>query len=166
MFTWLTHGCCLSCLLQCDTRSSSGCSRVLQVRIVASFTMRENWNVLKPILFSEEKVRLCVGVKIILVLVEITNNMPWFVPLLCSMYWLLHVSAVACHYQRASWTLLSYLKYKSNGRYIIECVVMWPVCRVVVVRLLHIPAVAYYHQGSSWILMSYLKYKSNGWYII
>jgi hypothetical protein len=35
-------------------------------------------------------------------LVEITNNMHWFVQLLYSMYWLLHVSAVACHHQGAS----------------------------------------------------------------
>jgi hypothetical protein len=46
---------------------------------------------------------------------------------LYSMYWLLHVSAVACHHQGASWILLSYLKYKSNGWYIIKCVVTWPV---------------------------------------
>jgi hypothetical protein len=29
--------------------------------------------------------------------------------------------------------LLSYLKYKSNGWYIICCVATWPVCRIVVV---------------------------------
>jgi hypothetical protein len=36
------------------------------------------------------------------VVVEITNTMHWFVPLLYSIYWLLHVSAVACHHQGAS----------------------------------------------------------------
>jgi hypothetical protein len=45
------------------------------------------------------------------------------VPLLYSTYWLLHVSEVACHHQKASYILLSYLKYKSNGWYIIQCVV-------------------------------------------
>src|SRR5215510_11959591 len=39
--------------------------------------------------------------------------------LFCSIYWLLHVSAVACHHQGASYIFLSYLKYKSNGWYII-----------------------------------------------
>jgi hypothetical protein len=39
--------------------------------------------------------------------------------LLCSTYWLLHVSAVACHHQRAYLILLSYLKYKSDVWYII-----------------------------------------------
>jgi 5-hydroxyisourate hydrolase-like protein (transthyretin family) len=52
-------------------------------------------------------------------IVEITNNMHWFVPLLCSIYWLLHVSTVACHHQGAFWIFLSYLKCKSNGWYII-----------------------------------------------
>jgi hypothetical protein len=66
------------------------------------------------------------------VLLEITNNMRWFVQLLYSMYWFLHVSAVACHHQGASQILLSYVKYKPNGRYIIKCVVTWPVCRNVV----------------------------------
>jgi hypothetical protein len=60
--------------------------------------------------------------------VEITNTVHWFVLLLYSISWLLHVSAVACHHQGASWILLSYLKHKSNGWYIIR-VVMWPVCR-------------------------------------
>jgi hypothetical protein len=41
------------------------------------------------------------------------------VPLLYSMYWLLHVSAVACHHQGASLIDLSYFKYDCNGRYII-----------------------------------------------
>jgi hypothetical protein len=45
--------------------------------------------------------------------------MHWFVPLLYSIYWLLHVSAVVCHHQGASEILLGYLKYKSNGWYII-----------------------------------------------
>jgi hypothetical protein len=31
------------------------------------------------------------------------------------MYWLLHVSAVACHHQGASEILLSYLKIRLNG---------------------------------------------------
>jgi hypothetical protein len=50
---------------------------------------------------------------------EMTNNIHWFVPLLYSMYWLLHISTVACHHQGTSKILLSYLKYKSNGWYII-----------------------------------------------
>jgi hypothetical protein len=37
---------------------------------------------------------------------------------LYSMYWLLHVSAVACHHQGASSILLSYVKYNANGWYI------------------------------------------------
>jgi hypothetical protein len=41
------------------------------------------------------------------------------VPLLYSTYWLLHVSAVVCHHQGASYVLLSYLKCKSNWWYII-----------------------------------------------
>jgi hypothetical protein len=45
--------------------------------------------------------------------------MHWFVLLLYSIYWLLHVSAVGCHHQGASWISLSYLKYKSNRWYII-----------------------------------------------
>jgi hypothetical protein len=47
--------------------------------------------------------------------------MHWFVLLLYSIYWLLHVSAVVCHHQGASWIRLSYLKYKSNRWYIIMC---------------------------------------------
>jgi hypothetical protein len=39
---------------------------------------------------------------------EITNTMHWFVPLLYSIYWLLHVSAIVCHNQGTSWILLSY----------------------------------------------------------
>jgi hypothetical protein len=39
--------------------------------------------------------------------------------LLCSIYWLLHVSAVVCHHQGASWICLSYLKYRSKRWYII-----------------------------------------------
>jgi hypothetical protein len=35
-------------------------------------------------------------------------------PLLHFIYWLLHVSAVACHHMGASQILLRYLKYKSN----------------------------------------------------
>jgi hypothetical protein len=34
--------------------------------------------------------------------VEITNTMHCFVPLLYPLYWLLHASAVACHHQEAS----------------------------------------------------------------
>jgi hypothetical protein len=45
--------------------------------------------------------------------------MHWFVPLLHSIFWLLHVSAVACHHQGASWIRLGYLKYRSNRWYII-----------------------------------------------
>jgi hypothetical protein len=56
---------------------------------------------------------------VLVVVVEITNTMHWFVPLLYSMYWLLHVSTVVCHHQRASWVRLSYLKYSSNRWYII-----------------------------------------------
>jgi hypothetical protein len=41
------------------------------------------------------------------------------VPLLYSTYWLLHVSAIACHHQGAYYILLSYLKYKSDGWYTI-----------------------------------------------
>jgi hypothetical protein len=52
------------------------------------------------------------------------------VSLLYSTYWLLHVSAVACHHQGAYQILLSYLKYKSDGRHItrghMNCV---PDCR-------------------------------------
>jgi hypothetical protein len=33
---------------------------------------------------------------------KITNTVYWFEPLLYSIYWLLHVSAVACHHQGAS----------------------------------------------------------------
>jgi hypothetical protein len=40
--------------------------------------------------------------KVHLVVVEMTNNMHWLLPLLCSIHWLLHVSAVACHHQGAS----------------------------------------------------------------
>jgi hypothetical protein len=40
------------------------------------------------------------------------------VPFLYSIYWLLHVSAVVCHHQGASWIHLSYLKYRLNRRYI------------------------------------------------
>jgi hypothetical protein len=38
------------------------------------------------------------------------------VPLIYSMYWLLHVWAVAYHLQWACMILLRYLEYKSNGR--------------------------------------------------
>jgi hypothetical protein len=38
-------------------------------------------------------------------LTEMTKNIHWFVPLLYSIYWLLHVSAVACHHQGASYIL-------------------------------------------------------------
>jgi hypothetical protein len=47
-------------------------------------------------------------------IVEMTSNMYWFVPLLYSIYWLLHVSAVACHRQGASYML---------------CVTFWVVLR-------------------------------------
>jgi hypothetical protein len=57
----------------------------------------------------------------ILNVVEITNIKHWFLPLLYSIYWLLHVSAVVCHHQGASWIRLSYLKYR--------CLVIWAVCR-------------------------------------
>jgi hypothetical protein len=46
--------------------------------------------------------------------VETTNNMHRFVPLLYSIYWLLRVSAVACYHQGTSWVRLSYLKYRSK----------------------------------------------------
>jgi hypothetical protein len=36
------------------------------------------------------------------VVVEITNTIHWFVPFLYSIYWLPHVSAVACHHQEDS----------------------------------------------------------------
>jgi hypothetical protein len=62
------------------------------------------------------------------------NNMHWFVPLLYSMYWLLHVSFVTYHDQGGSKILLSYLKYKSNGWFII-CVVTWPVGKRSGIRL-------------------------------
>jgi hypothetical protein len=48
------------------------------------------------------------------IVVEIINTIHWFVPLLYSMYWLLHVSAVACHHQGASCVRLSCLKYRSK----------------------------------------------------
>jgi hypothetical protein len=41
------------------------------------------------------------------------------VPFLYSMYWLLHVSAAACHHQGAYYIHLTYLKFKSNGWYAI-----------------------------------------------
>jgi hypothetical protein len=44
--------------------------------------------------------------------------MHWFLPLLYSVYWLVHISAVVCHYQGASWIRLSYFKYGSNRWYI------------------------------------------------
>jgi hypothetical protein len=65
--------------------------------------------------------------------VETTNTMHWTVPLLYSIYWLLHVLAVVCYHQGASWICLSYLKYRSNRRYIIQCMFTWPVCWSVVV---------------------------------
>jgi hypothetical protein len=34
-------------------------------------------------------------------------------------YWLLHVSAVVCHHQGASWICPSYLKYGLNRWYIL-----------------------------------------------
>jgi hypothetical protein len=72
-------------------------------------------------------------VPFIVYVVEMTNTMHWFVLLLYCIYWLLHVSAVVCNHQGASWIRLSYLKYRSNRWYIIQRVVMWPVCRSVVV---------------------------------
>jgi hypothetical protein len=42
-------------------------------------------------------------------LVEITNSMHRFAELLYSVYWLLHVSAIACHHQGASGSILSYI---------------------------------------------------------
>jgi hypothetical protein len=66
------------------------------------------------------------------------------VPLLYSTYWLLHVSAVFCHHQRAYGILLSYLKYKSVGWYIIKrVVILYSTC-----WLLHVSAVACHHQGA------------------
>jgi hypothetical protein len=47
-----------------------------------------------------------------------TNNMHRFLPLLYCTYWLLHVLAEACHHQGAYYILLSYLKYKLDGWYI------------------------------------------------
>jgi hypothetical protein len=62
---------------------------------------------------------------LVLVVVEITNTMHWFVPLLYSLYWLLHISAVACHHQGASWIRLSYLKYWSNRWYVIYSIYIY-----------------------------------------
>jgi hypothetical protein len=59
---------------------------------------------------------------------------------LYSIYWLLHVSAVACHYQGASYILLSYMKYISNGWYIIQLAVTWLVWRSVVVPSIGLPS--------------------------
>jgi hypothetical protein len=50
------------------------------------------------------------------------------VPLLYSTYRLLHVLVVACHHQGAYEILLSYVKYKLDGWYIIKCLVIWHVC--------------------------------------
>jgi hypothetical protein len=46
---------------------------------------------------------------------EITNNMHWFVPLLYSIYWLLHVSAVACHHQGAFWIWVTWNTNQMGG---------------------------------------------------
>jgi hypothetical protein len=43
------------------------------------------------------------------------QHMHWIVPLLYSIYRLLHVSAVDCHHQGASWIRLSYLKFQGNS---------------------------------------------------
>jgi hypothetical protein len=40
------------------------------------------------------------------VIVEITNTMDWFVSLLYSIYWPLHISAIVCHHQGASYVRL------------------------------------------------------------
>jgi hypothetical protein len=61
------------------------------------------------------------------------------------MYWFLNVSAVVCHHQGGSWIRLSYLKYKSNRLYIIQCVVTWPVCRSVVVPSAVLPRLEAQH---------------------
>jgi hypothetical protein len=53
-------------------------------------------------------------------LAETTNTIHWSVPLIYSIYRLLHVSAVVCHHQGASWIHLSYLKCRSNVWYIIQ----------------------------------------------
>jgi hypothetical protein len=47
-----------------------------------------------------------------------SQHMHCIVPLLYSIYRLLHVSAVVCHHQGASWIHLSYLKCRSNRLYI------------------------------------------------
>jgi hypothetical protein len=45
------------------------------------------------------------------------QHMHWIIPLLYSIYRLLHVSAVVCHHQGASWIRLSYLKCRSAGKH-------------------------------------------------
>jgi hypothetical protein len=44
-----------------------------------------------------------------------------FAPLLYPIYWLLHVSAVVCHHQGASWVCLSYLKYEGKSENKVPC---------------------------------------------
>jgi hypothetical protein len=56
--------------------------------------------------------------------VEMTNNKQALaLPFLYFIYWLLHVSTVACRHQGASWILPSYFKCKSNGWCIIQSLV-------------------------------------------
>jgi predicted aldo/keto reductase-like oxidoreductase len=68
-----------------------------------------------------------------LYVVEITNKMHRFAPLIYSICWLLHVSAVVCHLQGA----YGYSELRENtDRYggLSYNVVKWPVCRSVVVH--------------------------------
>jgi hypothetical protein len=51
---------------------------------------------------------------------ENNQHMHWIVPLLYSIHRLLHVSAVVCHHQGASWIRLSYSKCRSNMWFIIQ----------------------------------------------
>jgi hypothetical protein len=51
--------------------------------------------------------------------VEITNTMHKFAPMLCSLSWLLHVSALVCHLQGASGSAWVTWKYRSIWWFII-----------------------------------------------
>jgi hypothetical protein len=62
--------------------------------------------------------------------VEITNTMHRYAPLLYSIYLLLHVSAVVCHNQGASGSEIRENKDRFGG--VSYNVVTWLVCRIVV----------------------------------
>jgi hypothetical protein len=91
---------------------------VAVVNMVMDFRVRKNTANSLTAWINRWFSRISLLYELVYILVETTNNMHWFIPLLYSMYWLLHVSAVACHHQGDSWVRLSYLKYKSNRCYI------------------------------------------------